>query len=276
MTNSIFKTADGEERIRSRYNQILSAFPFDQKYIDTSYGKTFMLKAGAPENAPVILLHGSCSNSAFWFGEMTALSQMYHVIAVDIIGEAGNSDANRLDLSTAAYAGWLKEVMDVLSIQKAIVAGNSLGGWMALNFATQYPERVSKLILIASAGIGRIRPVFLSNVEQSRERNDSLKMEPLISGEQSIPQVVYDFINLIIENFNPVEELPLYTDQQLTRLNMPVLSLIGEHDVIIDAEQSAQRLSGLVPSAEIHLLPNRGHAILDSISYIIPFLQKEV
>jgi pimeloyl-ACP methyl ester carboxylesterase len=270
----VFKSAESRDIIRSRYNQILSTFPFGQKYIGTAFGKTFLLEAGLPENEPLILLHGSCSNSAFWFGEMMALSQTYHVYAVDIVGEAGNSDDNRLDLNSTAYADWLREVLDALSIQKSVIAGNSLGGWMALKFATAYPERISKLILIASAGIGPVRPKFLSDVSSSRGQNDPLKMNPVIAGEQSIPQEVFDFINLIIEHFNPVEELPLYTDEQLVLLTMPVLSIIGENDVIIDAQQSAQRLAQIVPAAEIHLLPDCGHVILDSLTYIIPFLQK--
>ena len=100
-------------------------------------------------------------------------------------------------------------------------------------------------------------------------------MTPSIVGEQSIPKAVLDFINLIIESYNPIEELPLYTDEQLRRLNMPVLSIDGEDDVIIDAAESAQRLTNLVPSAEIHVLPNCGHAVFNALSLIIPFLEKE-
>ncbi len=127
MMTSVFKSEESRDMIRSRYNQILSAFPFKQLYIDTSFGKTFILESGVPENPPLILLHGSCSNSAFWFGEISVLSNMFHVLAVDIIGEAGNSEEKRLDLNQDGYADWLKEVFDALSIEKAVVMGNSLG-----------------------------------------------------------------------------------------------------------------------------------------------------
>ena len=53
---------------------------------------------------------------------------------------------------------------------------------------------------------------------------------------------------------------------------MPVLFIDGEDDVIIDAAQSAQRLSQLVPSAKIYLLINCGLVVTNSIEYIIPFL----
>lgn len=273
---SVFKSNECRDTLRNVYQDILNRFPFTQLYIDTSYGKTFILQAGAYENPPVILLHGSCSNSAFWFPEIMALSNNYCVYAVDIIGEAGNSEEYRLDLNSDAYALWLKDVLDVLGLQSAIIIGNSLGGWMALKFATAFPEYVSNLILIASAGITQIRPQFLSEVSQTRERNEPITMKPSIIGEHEMPKDVLDFINLILESYNPIESLPIYTDEQLHLLNMPVLFIDGINDMIIDAEKSSQRLSELVPTAEIHLIPNCGHLIANSLETIIPFLTKEV
>jgi pimeloyl-ACP methyl ester carboxylesterase len=81
-------------------------------------------------------------------------------------------------------------------------------------------------------------------------------------------------MNLIIESYNPIQNLPIYTDEQLLRLNMPVLFVDGEDDVIIDAGRSAQRLSKLVPSVENHLVTNCGHVLSNSIEYILPFLTK--
>jgi pimeloyl-ACP methyl ester carboxylesterase len=87
-----------------------------------------MLTAGQDSKPPVILLHGSCSNSAFWFPEIMALSNEYRVYAVDIIGEAGNSEEYRPDINSDAFALWMKEVLDSLSLERPIMIGNSLGG----------------------------------------------------------------------------------------------------------------------------------------------------
>lgn len=274
MTPRVFKTPEGRDKIRTLYNEIVSCFPFEQEYIDTAYGKTFILTAGKSENPPVILLHGSCGNSAFWFPEIMALSENYRVYAVDIPGEPGNSDDNRLDLISDDYATWLKGVLDSLSINKASIVGNSLGGWMALKFATRYPAYVSNLILIATAGIAEIKPKFISDATESRLKNESSSLLPSVAGEQSLPRPVLDFLNIILENFNPIEELPIFSDAELLRLSMPILFIAGEDDVIIDAVKSAQRLTHLVPSSKIHLLAQCGHMVLNSGTYIIPFLQK--
>jgi pimeloyl-ACP methyl ester carboxylesterase len=102
-----------------------------------------------------------------------------------------------------------------------------------------------------------------------------MPMSPSIAGNQRMPKEVLDFINLILQNYNPIENLPLFSDDQLRRLIMPVLLIIGENDVIIEALETTQRLARLVPSAEIHLLPEVGHAIANSLAFVMPFLQKE-
>ncbi|MFB0919437.1 MAG: alpha/beta hydrolase [Oscillospiraceae bacterium] len=272
MKKSVFKTETARDEVRAYYNQVLSRFPFGQQYFETSFGQTFLLTAGAESNPPVILLHGSCSNSAFWFPEIMALSKSFRVYAVDIIGEAGNSEEYRPDLISDAFAIWMKDVLTALGIKKTVLIGNSLGGWMALKFATAYPECVSRIVLIASAGLAEIHMQFLRDVEQTRQADGTAPVNSGIIGEQSIPKEVLDFMNLIVESYNPIQDLPVYTDEQLQRLNMPVLFIDGENDVIIDSEESAQRLLRLIPSAVIRLLPNCGHVVTNSIEYIFPFL----
>ena len=274
MKNSVFKTEEGRNKVRDHYNRILSQFPFEQRYVETAFGQTFILMAGQESNPPVILLHGSCSNSAFWFPEIMALSNHFRVYAVDIVGEAGNSEEYRPDLTSNAFARWMKDVLSALGLEKTALIGNSLGGWMALKFATAYPECVSKLILIASAGLAEIRPQFLVNAEQARQADGAVPVSSATIGEHSIPKEVLDFMNLIVENYDPIQDLPVYADEELLRLDMPVAFIDGEDDIIIDAKKSAQRLSRLVPSAVIHLLPDCGHIVVNSIEYIIPFLMK--
>lgn len=272
MRKSVFKTEAGRDRVRTYYNRVLGQSPFGQRYVETTFGQTFMLTAGQESSPPIIMLHGSCSNSAFWFPEIMALANWYRVYAVDIIGEAGNSDEHRPDLASDAFARWMRDVFGALGLERAVLVGNSLGGWMALKFATVYPEYVSKLILIASAGLAQIRPELLPSVDQSRRADGTVPVSSAIIGEQSIPKEVLDFMNLIVENYDPIRDLPVFADELLQQLNMPVLFIDGEDDVIIDAQRSAQRLACLVPSAVVRLLPGSGHVVTNSTEYIAPFL----
>lgn len=225
-----------------------------------------------------MLLHGSCSNSAFWFAEMMELSKNFHVFAIDIIGEAGNSDEVRLELTTDEYALWIKEIVDALHIDRLTVIGNSLGGWIGLKFAVTFTERVSKLILIATSGIVPSSQEFIEkSVKALSEGEQELKeLHDDIVGQDAVPKEVRDFITLILENFNPITGvLPMFSNEQLRRLKMPVLYIAGKEDATVDTPKSAQRLLSLVPAAQVQLLQHCGHVVVNAIDSIRPFLMKE-
>jgi pimeloyl-ACP methyl ester carboxylesterase len=276
LNHTVFKTPESRDKIRARYNEILSTFPCRQRYVETTFGKTFVLEAGAPDGPALILLHGSCTNSAFWFQELCALSDRFRVLAVDILGEAGNSDENRLELASEGYADWLKEALDALSVKSAALAGNSLGGWMSLKFATKYPQLLSKLILIATAGLSELNPDFLDRANRAAAHNETMKMDSDVTGEIALPKQVEEFINLILWGFHPIkEELPVFTDEQLGKLTMPLLFIAGKDDAIIDTVAAAQRVEKRMPHARVHLLEGVGHMVLNPLEYMIPFLTGE-
>lgn len=276
--NTVFKSPEGKEMILTYYNQILKHFPCGQRYVDTKYGKTFVLESGQLDSPALLLLHGSCSNSAFWATEINALSEKYHVFSIDIIGEAGNSAENRYDPSTDDYSLWLKEVLDKLAIQHITIMGNSFGAWMALKFTTAFPEYVTKLILVSASGITPIRSEFLSKSSKyiSQNANNSESFDDSIIGESDIPQKAKDFIMLIVRNFVPMTDaLPVFSDKQLQRLTMSVLLIVGENDVTIDAEKAVSRLKTFAHKAETRILRGYGHMISNVLDIIIPFLKEE-
>ena len=270
---TVFKSVTGREKIRNYYNTIVSNFPFTQKYVQTSYGQTFILEAGSKKNPPIVLLHGSCSNSAAWLGDIAVLTKFYHVFAVDIPGEPGNSEDNRLNIHSNEYSHWLIEVLDMLEIEKAVLMGNSLGGWLVLHFAATYPARTSALILMAPSGILPPKQTFLEQTADiSSDSNSAMAAYDAVVGEASMPKVVLDFMLLVAENFNPITgALPVLTDEQMSRLTMPVLYIAGTHDVTMDTALAAQRLSQQVPQATV-VLSEGAHVITSASEIVIPFL----
>ena len=86
----------------------------------------------------------------------------FRVYAVDIIGEAGFSAPSRPPLASEAHALWLDDVMQALSLTRASMVGVSLGGWLALDYATRRPERVESVVVLCPGGVGRqkMRIVF--------------------------------------------------------------------------------------------------------------------
>jgi len=275
MKTSVYQSAEKKETFRAVYNNFLSAMPFAKRMIDTPYGETFLLEAGEPTNPAVVLLHGSCSNSAFWFNDILALMGRYHVFAADIPGEAGNSSEYRLSLDAPDYADWLASVLDALNLPRASIAGNSLGGWMALKFATAYPARVEKLMLFASGGLAPIRTDFLERAQAAEEAEESLEFDESITHGEQIPQEILDFINLILDSYYPLNiPMPLFSAEQLRRLTMPVLYVAGLKDDLLDSKAGERALKQSIPHAEIHLLPDAGHMITTPFTWMLPFLAR--
>lgn len=274
---SVFKSEAGRDRIRAYYNGILSRFPLTQRTVPTAFGETFVLEAGDSGNPPVVLLHGSCSNSAAWLGDMAALTAFYHVFAADIPGEPGNSEDRRLDFLSDEYPRWLCKVLDGLLIQRAVVIGNSMGGWLALQFAAAYPQRTAALALLAPSGIVEPKAAFLDRILDVAGNPDSAKAATdAVMGGADVPPEVLEFMALILDNFIPFTgALPVLDDAQVQSLSMPVLYIAGTGDAAIDSSQAAHRLISLAPHAQTILLDG-AHVITTAANHIIPFLSKEL
>ncbi|MEA4869107.1 MAG: alpha/beta hydrolase [Christensenella sp.] len=273
MQTSVYKGEAQKIAFRTVYNQFLTKMPFAKRTVETPYGETFLLEAGVPSHPPVLLLHGSCSNSAFWFNDILALSGSYHVFAADIPGEAGNSAEYRLRLDSEDYAEWILRLLGALSLPKVSLAGNSLGGWMALKFATAYPERVEKLMLFASGGLAEIQPDYLEKAQAAEESGTSLTFDEDVTGGVALPKEILDFLNLILASYDPISvPLPVFSGEQLRRLSMPVLYVAGLKDDLLDTRAGEAALRRDVPHATIHLLPDAGHMIVNPSEWMLPFL----
>ena len=272
--DSVFKSPTGKEKIRRYYDAILDSFPLEQRYVDTSYGKTFILEGGMANTQPVVLLHGSCSNSAAWLGDFEALMENHHVFAVDIPGEPGNSGEFRLKIESEEYPNWLHEVANAIPIAQFVLVGNSFGGWIALRYASMYPTRIKAMVLVAPSGILVPKQTFLdqtANIAWDRELANAVT--DAVAGDVAMPKEVKEFMMLVMEHFIPITgALPVLSDSQLHHISMPVLYIAGTDDVTMDTQLAAGRLSQLVDHTTVVL--NKGAHVITSVSQtVIPFLE---
>ena len=116
------------------------------------------LVAGAGE--PVLLLHGLADSCDTWSPILPGLARRYQVFAPDLLG-CGASDKPRIDYSLWALATYMRHFLDAIGIESAHVVGHSLGAGLALHLFFQYPERVRRMALLASGGMGRDLPLSL-------------------------------------------------------------------------------------------------------------------
>ena len=114
-------------------------------------------------SGPVLLLvHGITGSSANWRRVIGPLSERYTVIAPDMQGH-GESAKPRGDYSLGAFASGIRDLLVALGHDRATVVGHSLGGGVAMQFAYQFPERLERLVLVSSGGLGReVSPLIRS------------------------------------------------------------------------------------------------------------------
>lgn len=272
-----FKTQEGKKEILQAYDSFMQKWvsPYEELYIDTGYGKTYIIASGEKGNPPLILLHGTGMNSIMWLGETKEYSKNYRVYAVDIPGEPGKSDEAQLPLEGVCYAEWLFDVLNALSIEKANIVGISLGAWLAVKFSINYPEKLNRLVLIAPSGIGPQRKSFLFIAlcygvlgEKGIE-----KLYCKVNGDNPLPEEMLKYQKLIRNNFNYRSGvIPIFSDSELEKLIMPTSLFVGEKDIMLHSMKTAKRLHDLQPHAIINVLPEAGHSIVNLSGKIKDFL----
>jgi pimeloyl-ACP methyl ester carboxylesterase len=118
----------------------------------------------------VLLVHGITGRGAAWEPVTRRLAQDHRVLVPDLPGH-GTSAKPPGDYSLGAYAAGLRDLMIALGEERATLVGHSLGGGVAMQFAYQFPQRVERLVLVSSGGLGRevsllLRAASLPGAEQ--------------------------------------------------------------------------------------------------------------
>ncbi|MEU5237399.1 alpha/beta fold hydrolase [Streptomyces lydicus] len=277
--SAIYKSEAGARELRRRYREALDAWPVPAEHlrIPTREGETFVVVSGPEDAPPLVLLHGAGANTTMWQDDITTWARHFRSYALDLVGEPGLSAPSRPPLASDAPARWLDDVLDALGIARAAFVGTSLGGWMALDYATRRPERVDRLVLLCPGGVGRqkmgwlFRALLLRPLGAWGMRRSAGTVTGLDRPEH---RAVLDQLVLTFAQFKPrTERLPVFPDDVLRRLAMPVQVTVGGRDALFDSADTARRLARCVPHATVHVLPEAGHALLGQTDAVLTFLR---
>jgi pimeloyl-ACP methyl ester carboxylesterase len=285
MSDVVFRNESAALAVENHYRQILKHWPVPkaERRLTTRQGSTFVVACGRDDGPPLVLLHGAQANSAAWLPDVALWASRFRIYAVDMIGEAGLSARVRPDLASEAHALWLDDVFNGLGLSRAALLGTSLGGWLALDYASRRPGAVQALALICPAGIGA-------------QKNFLLKAAPLLLlgpwGKRKMMEMVFGPApNPLPEMMRPLAELietisratrprvvkiPRLTDDQLRQLRVPILAIVGGRDVLLDSADTRARLQRNAPHAEIDFIENGYHFLPDQAPRVMDFLTRHV
>ncbi|RMH37920.1 MAG: alpha/beta fold hydrolase [Nitrospirae bacterium] len=236
------------------------------------------------QGPPLMLIHGFGGSIWNWEHQVHELATRHRIIVMDLLG-SGRSDKPAVAYTPSRMVQFFFSFMNVLGVERATLIGNSMGAGLAMAIALDYPDRVTRLILIAgfppdpyrSIASKRYRrfldhrpPLWLGVISNRLAGRGVTRamLEEIIHDRTLITPLVIErsFHNRRIPGFLP----PLYSlvdhiqdwtktyGQRLHEIAVPTLLLWGSHDRVLPYRVGMD-LHRLIPQSRLHAVPEAGH-----------------
>lgn len=217
--------------------------------------------------APLALIHGYPLDHSTWDEAASLLARDFDLILPDVRG-LGESAAAEDAYTMADLASDLAALLDHLNIDKAYVAGHSMGGYIALAFARAHPHRLLGLALVSSQAAADTperkegRYASAKQVAETGVGSVVEAMTPKLSADARVQAYVRELMGRqkpagVIGSLKAMAERESLV-AALSDLPCPILLIHGDADVLIPVER-AREVKALVPSADLVELPGLGH-----------------
>ncbi|WP_035653106.1 alpha/beta fold hydrolase [Flavobacterium sp. ASV13] len=220
------------------------------------YKNTKISYSDSGQGRAIVLLHGFLENKKMWEEYVDLFTEKYRVITIDLLGH-GESDCLGYVHEMEGNANVVNEVLERLKIEKAIILGHSMGGYVGLAFAELYPEKIQKLVLLNSTSkedstekkLNRTRAI--KAVKQNYAGFVSLAIANLFSENNRIRLV--DEIEKVKEEalktplqgiLASLEGMKIRKDREwlLHENRFPVLLILGKKDPVLNYEDSLSQI----------------------------------
>jgi len=276
----IFRTPDTDaEEMRAKYGGPPS------QYVELANGMTVHLRDEGPEDGgedtPVlVLLHGSNSDLHTWDKWVDRLKNDFRVIRYDQRGHGLTGAASDESYQLESFTADLEGVAQALDLDKFILAGNSMGGWISAGYALEYPDRLDGLVLVDASGPpiknDRPPPIGFRIARMPVIRDVARHFLPRSIYERSLSQSVANqavVTDDMVDRYWELGRYPgnrdatmlrfrtlrhEYTTDEISALEVPTLVMWGEQDALIPLE-AGQWYAQHLPDAQLVTYPEFGH-----------------
>ncbi|CAN5347341.1 alpha/beta hydrolase [soil metagenome] len=251
----------------------------DSKFIEVDNMQVhYRIEGNGP---PLVLLHGMAASLHTWEGWAKELKTDFRVISIDLpaFGLTGPNPSN--DYSIKFYVDFLHLFLDKLGIHEFHLAGNSLGGLIAWNYALTYPHQVKKLILIDAAGYKKMKDApFVFKLARTPIVKDVMELlspkylvrmslKDVYGSDSLVTDALVDrYYDLLLREGNRKAFVQRtnggfeFQTNRIHEIETPTLIMWGEQDKWILLEDG-QKFNDELPNSELIVYPGVGHVPME-------------
>ena len=226
-------------------------------------------------------MHGSGLSHIVWsLHEQFYASQGFNVLSVDTPGH-GNSDGPSLK-SIEEISDWIRLLMKTLDILKITIIGHSQGSLVGIDFASRYPDLISKLVLVAGSYKMPVNQDLIDLAEAGDEKAILLMMKWGYEGSKAF--IGGNPVKKIINSSREIREILAvdlnacnnYKDgkDSLEKINCPTLCIFGDLDKMVPLEVG-NKMAAMIKNSEKKIIDNCGHMIIFEKAFEMRKLVKE-
>lgn len=232
----------------------------------TIEGLNYYYEAGLPgQKEPqqtILFVHGAGGSHRHWLPQINTLKEDYMVLAVDLPGH-GYSQGKSAN-SIAFYREFIRSFAEKLIGHPFFLAGHSMGGAIALDFARCYPEMLAGMILIGTGARLKVLPSILETFAKGEHYPELIRLaygqnapafllESAHREMEEVPPSVYYDDFLACNGFDLMKELPT--------INVPTLVISADQDVLTPVK-FGRYLQENLPQAKLEIISGAGHMMM--------------
>ena len=237
------------------------------------------------EGLPIVLVHGTASSLHTWDAWTNELKKTNRVIRMDLPAFGITGPNKNADYSIESYTTFLHSFVEKLNLEKFHLAGNSLGGNIAWNYAAEHPAKVEKLILVDASGLptNKEPPAIFKMAKTPVLRSLFLYVTPKMLITKNIKEVYADDDKVTDELVTRYHKMALragnrqaFIDRaktdfkldakintdRLKSIQTPTLLIWGAKDLWIPLD-NGKRMNRILVNSKLEVLENSGHVPME-------------
>lgn len=266
----IYNTPQGKQKIIALYDAQLSRIktPYQDIYIDTTFGKTHLVETGNQDGPALLVFHGGNATTAYNLLACAFLLDDFHIYAVDTVGHPGKSAEVTLSAHNYDYGKWASEVISTLGFQRIRCFGGSFGAGVLAKTMCVAPEKVEKAVLCVPSGIKNAPAFNLISMAfpmmlywiTHKEKWLIRAILPMAVSEDNIDSDTFETAKCSIDNAKIKAGMPSdVVEDDMSKCLAPTLILAGEMDCMFPAKRVIPQAEKMIADCTTYLLQGRGH-----------------